>query len=91
MAVHQLFRAQAVPIMIAEKPHSGEPASALQTIKVVELPERTRTEILTDLEVFCDPVDPRLQVAVEPALATVMDLPSLHEFLAFVPAQSGDH
>ena len=54
----QLLGAQAIPVVLAEEPDAGEPAGALQAVEIVELPLLAGTEILADLEVAGQPVDP---------------------------------
>ena len=80
----------AIPVVLAEEPDAGEPAGALQAVEIVELPLLAGTEILADAEVVGQPVDPRLEAAVDTPLAAVLDPFALKELLALEPPQSGD-
>ena len=51
LVVHQLFGAQAIPVVLTEEPDAGQPAGTLQTIEVVELPLLPGAEVLSDLKV----------------------------------------
>ena len=62
--VHQLLGAQAIPVVLTEEPDAGQPAGPLEAIEVVELPLLAGAEVLADLEVAGQPVDPALEVAV---------------------------
>ncbi len=46
----QLFGAQAIPVVLAEEPHAGEPPGALESVKVIVLPLLAVADILVDVE-----------------------------------------
>ena len=88
--VNQFLGTQAIPVVPAEETHARQPPGTLQAIEIIELPLLAVAEILTDLEVLGQPVDSRLELAVDSPLAAVLDRFALEEFLALKPAQARD-
>ncbi len=90
LVVHQFLGAHAVPVVRAEVADAGQPAGALESVEVVELPLLSAAVVLADLEVAGQPVDPHRQLGIGPALAAVLDLVVLEVLLALVAAQPAD-
>ena len=77
--MHELFGTQAIPVVLTEEADAGQPAGALEPVKVVKLPLGAGAEILADLKVAGEPVDAALKTAVDAAGATVLDRFTLQE------------
>ncbi len=71
--------------MCAEEPNSRESPGAFQAIEVVVFPLLAGPEILTDLEVAGQPIDPGLEVAVGSSFAAILDHLALEEFQPLEP------
>ena len=82
----QFFGAEAIPVVLAEEPNARESPGAFQAIEIVESPLLAAAEILIDLEVVGQPVDPGLKFRLAAPFAAVLDRLALEELLALEPA-----
>ena len=68
---HDLFGAQAIPVVLPEETNAGEPAGPLEAVEIVEFPLLAVPEVLLDVEVVGQPIDALSQADVESAFAAV--------------------
>ena len=90
LLVDQFLGAEPIPVVLAEEPNARESAGAFQAVEIVEFPLLAAAEILTDLEVAGQPVDPGLEVAVDSSFSAVLDRLALEKLLALEPAEPRD-
>ena len=90
LVVHELFGAQAIPVVLTEEADARQPAGAFQAVEVVELPLLAGAEVLADLKVAGQPVDAALKVSVDAARAAVLDRFALQELAALKSPEPRD-
>ena len=61
LCVDQLFGAQAIPVVLAEETHAGQPPGALEPVKVIDLVLLAVAEILVNVEVVASQSMPRFK------------------------------
>ena len=66
-----LFGAQAIPVVLPEEPHPGEPAGSLERVEVIESPLLAVAEVLLHVKVVGQPIDALAQAGVESPFAAV--------------------
>ena len=90
LVVNELFGAQAIPVVLTEEPDARQPAGALQTVEIVELPLVAGAEVLADLKVAGQPVDAALKASVDAPRAAFLDRFALEELAALESPEPGD-
>ena len=84
----ELFGAEAIPVVLPEETHAGQPPRPLEPIEIIDLVLLAMPEILANIEVGCQPVDATIQKRIKCALAAVMDRLALQRFEALKSSSS---
>src|SRR5262249_16782001 len=90
LLLDQFLGAKAIPAVLAEEPNARQPPRPLEAVEIVIPPGLAPAEVLSDLEMGVQPVDPAQEVVVEGALAAVPDLLPVERLLPLEAPQPAE-